>query len=186
MDLEATALDLVDARDFLQPGVDVDAYDAHGATLTYIAAARGHTAMVELLADEGGADISKGTRDDDSVDGGACPLYIAAENGRVDTVRALIARGADVNQTTVNGDTPLSGAAYGGCAVAVVILLENGSNVNQARDDGVSPVSVASQEGHTAALKVLLENGGNVNQARNDDITPVWIASENEIGRAHV
>ena len=47
-----------------QPGVDVDAYDADGATLTYVAAAHGHTAMVEMLADEGGADISKATPDD--------------------------------------------------------------------------------------------------------------------------
>ena len=36
-----------------QPGVDVDAYDEDGATLTYIAAAHGHTAVDELLADEG-------------------------------------------------------------------------------------------------------------------------------------
>ena len=48
------------ARTLLQaPGVDVDAYDADGATLTYVAAAHGHTAMVELLVDEAGADISK-------------------------------------------------------------------------------------------------------------------------------
>ena len=47
-----------------QPGVDVDAYDADGATLTYVAAAHGHTAVVELLADEGGADVGKATTDD--------------------------------------------------------------------------------------------------------------------------
>ena len=46
-----------------QPGVDVDAYDADGATLTYIAAAHGHKAMVEMLAAEGGANISKATPD---------------------------------------------------------------------------------------------------------------------------
>ena len=41
------------ARTLLQqPGVDVDAYDVDGATLTYVAAAHGHTAMVEMLADE--------------------------------------------------------------------------------------------------------------------------------------
>ena len=35
------------------PGVDMDAYNADGATLTYVAAAHGHTAVVALLADEG-------------------------------------------------------------------------------------------------------------------------------------
>jgi hypothetical protein len=45
-------------------GVYLNAYDADGATLTYVAAAHGHTAMVELLVDEAGADISKATPDD--------------------------------------------------------------------------------------------------------------------------
>ena len=46
------------------PGIDVDAYDAGGATLTYVAAAHGHTAVVAMLVDEGGADLSKATPDD--------------------------------------------------------------------------------------------------------------------------
>ena len=128
----ATTGDLEAARGLLQsPSLNVNAYDADGATLAYIAAAHGHTAMVELLADEGGADISKGTRDDSKVllneawrlnpppqevqdepHGGACPLWIAAWNGRVATVRALLERGADVNQTKVNGGAPLIAAAW--------------------------------------------------------------------------
>jgi ankyrin repeat protein len=110
--------DIDAARTLLQqPGVDVDAYDADGATLTYIAAAHGHAAVVELLVDEGGADVSKPTQDDakallveawrlnppppevrDRADGGACPLWIAALNGRADAARALLEWGADVNQ----------------------------------------------------------------------------------------
>jgi ankyrin repeat protein len=41
--------------------VDVGARNAAGVTAMYIAAAHGHTAVVELLADEGGADVSEGT-----------------------------------------------------------------------------------------------------------------------------
>ena len=100
----------------------VDAYDADGATPTYVAAALGHTAVVELLADEGGADIARATRADATAllvrewqdvpppparlgqeDGGASPLYIAARNGWANTARALIERGVDVNQTKANG-----------------------------------------------------------------------------------
>ena len=52
---EAVAAGDVDAARTLlrQPGVDVDAYDADGATLTYVAAAHGYTAMVELLVGGG-------------------------------------------------------------------------------------------------------------------------------------
>lgn len=91
----------------------VNKYTPDGATALYIAAAHGHTAFVELLVDEGGADVSRATtkeapsllakmwQSDDEKgvpDGGASPLYIAAKNGHPATVRALVERGADVNQ----------------------------------------------------------------------------------------
>ena len=171
--------DIDDARGFLrQRGVDVDAYDENGATLTYVAAAHGHTAMVGLLVDEGGADISKGTPVDAGGNaGGRCPLYIAAKNGRADTVRALIERGADVNQATNDGATPVFVASQEGHTAALTLLLEKGGNANQAIHGGATPVLIATQNGHTAALKLLLENGGDANRATNDGCTPVIVAS---------
>ena len=216
------------ARAFLeQPGVDVDAYDwwtptvrhddgtstlaytadnaAHypdGATLTYIAAAHGHTAMVEMLVDEHGADANKATPDKakarlieawrldpppqedmDVPDGGACPLYIAATNGRADTVRALIERGADVNQIKVDGATPLIGAVWndsddGDCADIVTALLENGSDVHQTNHFGNTPVCFASGSGKVATLKVLVEYGGDVRLANPNGTTPISIAAQ--------
>ena len=47
-----------------KPGVDVDAENETGTTAMYIAAAHGHTAVVEVLADEAHADVSKSTPDD--------------------------------------------------------------------------------------------------------------------------
>ena len=47
-----------------KPGVDVDAENENGTTAMYIAAAHGHTAVVEVLADEAHADVSKSTPDD--------------------------------------------------------------------------------------------------------------------------
>ena len=100
-----------------KPGVDVDAENENGTTAMYIAAAHGHTAVVEVLADEGQADVSKSTRDGFELQLVECdtatayerayvplgqvpPLYIAARNGRLDTVRALLQRGAEVDQLT--------------------------------------------------------------------------------------
>ena len=183
-----------------QPGVDVDAHDAGswmfsrfhmtcGPTAMYAAAAHGHTAMVELLADEGGADVRKDTRADFKsfsgppphgrllVSGATRPLFAAAKNGKPDTARALIERGAEVNHAKLNGFTPLIGAAGEGHADAVAVLLENGADANQRENNGVTPVFAASEEGHAKALAVLIENGAGVNLARNDGCTPVYIAA---------
>jgi ankyrin repeat protein len=98
--------------------LDVNAVNADGATAMYIAAAHGHTALVEVLADEGNADVNLGTPEDSTLQlveawkdkppgfvrgrrhGAVFPLYIAARNGKVDTVRALLQRGAEVDQLT--------------------------------------------------------------------------------------
>ena len=94
----------------------------------YIAAAHGHTELVEVFADEGGADVNLATPEDSTLQlveawkddlragyvrglehGAVFPLYIAARNGKVDTVRALLQRGAEVDQLTDSG-----GSANGG------------------------------------------------------------------------
>ena len=103
----------------LRHGVDVNAEDDDGVTPMYIAAAHGHTELVEVLADEEGADVNLGTPEDSTLQlveawkddppgeyvrgrkhGAVFPLYIAARNGKVDTVRALLQRGAEVDQLT--------------------------------------------------------------------------------------
>ena len=186
------------ARTLLQaPDVNVDAYNADGATLTYIAAAHGHTAMVELLADEGGADISKATPDDakpllveafrldpppqafmDTADGGASPLFIAAYNGRSSTVRALVKRGANVHQKKNSGASPILATSNDGHTDIINFLVENGGNVNDANNDGITPVLIAAQNGHTAAIKLLIKHGADVHKPDNEGVAPVWLAAE--------
>ena len=121
--------DLLTTRALIQRhNADVDAFHVGGMTPMYIAAAHGHTELVEVLADEGGADVNLGTPEDSTLQlveawkddppeeyvrgqkhGAVFPLYIAARNGKVDTVRALLQRGAEVDQLTDSG-----GSANGG------------------------------------------------------------------------
>lgn len=78
-------------------------------------------------------------------------LVDAAENGKLSNVRALIAKGADVNFRD-NYKTPLYSAAEGGYLEVVKVLLEQG-----ARDQDAFAL-VAAYEGGHAEIEKLLES----------------------------
>ena len=54
---------------------------------------------------------------------GATPLYVAAQNGHLDIVKALLEAGADRNQAMNSGATPLFIAAEKGHLDVVEMLL---------------------------------------------------------------
>ena len=158
--------------------LDVNAVNADGATAMYIAAAHGHTALVEVLADEGGADVNVGTREDSTLQlveawkddppsefirsrrhGAVCPLYIAARNGKMGTVRALLQRGANVNQETNLFETALMGASWDGRTEVIKLLLDHGAVVGKGNCEGELPMYAAAEGGHSAIVTLLLNHG---------------------------
>ena len=64
------------------------------------------------------------------------PLLIAAHDGRLAEVRALLAAGASVNQAMEDGATPLFISAQQGHLDVVKALVAAGASVDQAREDG--------------------------------------------------
>jgi ankyrin repeat protein len=183
----------------LRHGVDVNAENDDGVTPRYIAAAHGHTELVEVLADVEGADVNLGTpvrleselqlveawKDDPpsmfirSLDHGAVfPLYIAARNGNVDTVRALLQRGAEVDQLTNRFETALMGASRDGRSEVIKLLLDHGADVNKNDIDGRTPVYAASKGGHAEVLKVLLAAGAATDVHNAEGKTLVHAAAE--------
>merc|ERR1712034_248393 len=70
----------------------------NGETLIWIAAHRGHTNIVKILA-ENNADVNKAAND------GTTPLYKAAQYGHVDIVKFLTENNTDVNKSTNDGTT---------------------------------------------------------------------------------
>ncbi|EKD54923.1 MAG: ankyrin [uncultured bacterium] len=97
-------------------------------------------------------------------------LYITAKRNQIETMKLLLAEGADPNQGfTRNGVAPLHWAAYHGNIKAVSALLEAKANPNQARvDNGLTPLCIATQEGNFGAIYLLCNNGANPNQPRTD------------------
>jgi len=90
-------------------GADVNAKDEHGMTPLYFAAdlaimhaEQYREGMIELLLAEGAdANTERG-------ESGLTPLHRAAEFGRIEVAKLLIAGGAYVNARTKDGRTPLS------------------------------------------------------------------------------
>jgi ankyrin repeat protein len=90
----------------------------------------------------------------------------AARTGRVDTVKALLARGADVNSKVGRqGETALIWAAAEGNDEVVGTLIKAGADFRARSSSGFTPFLFAVREGHIGVVKTLLKNGADVNDA---------------------
>ncbi len=76
-----------------------------------------------------------------SAQGGMTPLLLAARDGSIDSVKALLAAGANVNQVSA-GDrsSPLLVAVVNGQFDVAKFLLDQGADPNLAADNGVTPL----------------------------------------------
>jgi hypothetical protein len=87
-------------------------------------------------------------------------LWAAARKGDAQAVKALLAKGAEVNAKTRYGATALTYAADRGYLGIAKILVEHGAVVN-AKDTfyGAPPLTWAAYNGHVEVVKYLLEKG---------------------------
>ncbi|KAG8522383.1 Ankyrin repeat domain-containing protein 49 [Galemys pyrenaicus] len=93
------------------------------------------------------------TRDEDAY----TPLHRAAYGGHLDTVRELVARGADVRAVTLDGWTPLHSACKWGNTRVASFLLQHGADVNAQTKGLLTPLHLAagSRDGRDT-LELLL------------------------------
>jgi ankyrin repeat protein len=97
------------------------------------------------------------------VDSSGCTaLYVAAENGCLELVRALVYHSASVHIATRQRKTPLVVAAERGHVQVVEFLVENASNVEAMDAKGYSAAQYACRNGHMDVLRVLFQKGANL------------------------
>ena len=90
--------------------------------------------------------------------GGSTPLMYAALYGDSDSVRRLLAAGADPNARNEAGATALMWAVYD--LEKTRLLVEHGAGVNARSDNGRTPLMIAaSRFGSTPILQLLLDHG---------------------------
>ena len=162
----------------LAAGADVDATERErGQTALMWAAAQSHAEIVGVLV-AAGADLHARSRVWHQLEntagntnpignfrmahGGSTALLFAARNGDVATARALLAAGADVNDTAAAGTSALVIAAHSGHGALAEFLLEQGADPNVA-EAGYTALHAAVLRGEGGLVRALLVHGADPN-----------------------
>jgi ankyrin repeat protein len=116
--------------------------------------------------------------------GGLTPLIFAAREGDIESARALLDAGADVNQVTEYGWTPLLVAVNNRNYQLARLLVERGADANIANKGGWTPLYLATDnrniEGgdypvpkadmdHLELIELLLQKGADPNKRVKDN-----------------
>ena len=96
---------------------------------------------------------------------GATPLYIAAQKGHLEILRALMESRAGVAAATDDGATPLYIAEQKEHLEFLRALLESRSGVDAATGNDATPLYIAEQKRHLEVLRTLLESRSGVDAA---------------------
>lgn len=107
-------------------------------------------------------------------------LYFAVRNGKIDTMKLLISRGADMNiRSSGFGKTPLFQTAFQGRLEAAKVLVEHGADVNAVDNYGENALREAILGEQPAMCRYLLEAGTDPMHANQSGQTM------NDIAQAH-
>jgi hypothetical protein len=131
-----------------------------------------------MLVDEFGADVAADAR-------GRTPVYVAARNGHIETVRMLVREcGVNVNAVTIHGNTPLIVAARQGHTEMVRVLVwEFHAALDVQNNTGKTAVLDALCKGKVETARVLVQEcGANAMIADNNGVTPITVAAQYEDG----
>lgn len=189
--MEAARTGNVDAvKALLGHGAEVNAKETLRETTAVMwAAEQDHADVIRLLVDRG-ADVTihsivnqpkkrygvnyKGT---ESHSGGMTALVLAAREGALASVQALVAAKADVNQATGDGSTAMLVAIQNGHYDVATFLLTHGADPNQSNEKGWNPLYLAVKHRNIETgtipvpnanqaldfIKLLVDKGANPN-----------------------
>ncbi|XP_071395075.1 ankyrin repeat and SOCS box protein 9-like isoform X2 [Centroberyx affinis] len=104
------------------------------------------------------------------------PIHDAAFNGRILTLRSLIAQ---VNSPTVDGKTALSEACARGHVTCVSLLLQHGATP-MGTSQSSSPMHRAAAKGHPECIETLVQHGADVDQHIDQSGSPLHMACSNQ------
>ena len=109
-------------------------------------------------------------------------LHGAAQGGRIDIVKYLLAKGAQAGVRSKTGDAPLHRAALQGGPKMVALLLQAGADPNAQDNDGDTPLHQACNGDSLEVLEQLLDAGADPNLLNRQGVTPLRYAAMRQGG----
>ncbi len=181
------------AKMLIDAGADVNAASPTGRTALHAAAtSSGNAATVRLLLEKGAKPDAK-----DNLDpmpplftggGKATPIVEAARAGDLESIRALVKAGANINAAGANNVTALTEATLYGRREIVRFLLDHGASLKGGAAMQKMPVlSMAAIRGDLAIARMLVQAGAEVNVTDAHGGTPLmWAAYSDRVNPALV
>lgn len=171
----------------LSPSADVDAIDDEGYTPLHFSTIkqdgerRGGEAQlvlcVKALLDAGACVDTKTVAGEPSY---LTALHLAAQEGLLKPVLALLAGGADVNAVDKEGNTPLMYAAFEGGSRTVQALLAEGASLHTTNSgSGWTALHNAAAGDDADSLQLLLNAGGDGSKQDAEGLTALHVACTN-------
>ena len=145
----------------LKRGANVEAVTDHHWTALHLSSYHGHEKVVSALLRYGA--------NPDSTQEGMTPLFLAAEKGRMDVLKLLLAAGADLTVAGEKyGNLPVHQACFGGQTEAALALLDAGDFLEARNKAGFTPLLVAARGGYDDLVLTLLERGADTDAANKE------------------
>ncbi|MBV8730023.1 MAG: ankyrin repeat domain-containing protein, partial [Acidobacteriia bacterium] len=113
-----------------------------------------------------------------TAESGKLLLADAARQQDQTAIRALLARGADVNARASDGSTALLWLAHWNDDATADLLLRAGADANAANDFGMTPLNEACTNANSKLVHLLLKSGANPNTAIATGETPLMTCAK--------
>ncbi len=108
-------------------------------------------------------------------------LRNAASKNKLQEVKSLLAKGADVNSKNSSKMTALHFAAAYNHLEVCKVLIDHGANVNAKNFKGMTPLHWPAKQGYIKVVKLLLKHGSDPHSRNNDGKTPIDLANSKKI-----
>ena len=105
-------------------------------------------------------------------------LHIAARDGHVETAKALIAQGAEIEVRDSFDRTPLHWAAISGQTAMAALLLDHGARIEAPAFYDMRPLHWAALAGQAVTAELLINRGAEIEARNMYGMTPLHEASD--------